>query len=81
MSNKLNIWIENSPKAPPIEVYDYVLIHDGKRRLSGFVEEKGPGWMRMYCGPTFPISAVIKFVQRNGVPFVRGTQALPANHF
>jgi hypothetical protein len=74
-------WITNSPNAPAVQVGDVARFPDGERRMSGYVAEKGPGWLRIHYGPTIPTSFVIDFVPRHGAPIPTGTTGLPLNHF
>ena len=80
----LNIaWQPNTPHAPAIAVNDLVTIQTDNpaRDLSGYVASMENGAARMHYGPTFPLSAVSKFVQRFGHPIPKGTQSLPVNGF
>lgn len=77
-------WIDNGPNAPRIQVGDIVLLADPnspKGRLSGFVTERGPGWLKIAHGPTIPVSSVEKFMPRHGAVIPTGTASLPVNHF
>lgn len=72
-----SVIVTNGPDAPAIQVNDLVVASDGKRMLRGYVESIDNGNFKMWNGPTFPTSAVYRFIQRKGNPFVKGNDSLP----
>ncbi len=75
------VWVENTPYAPAVEINDYVVIWDGRKQLSGYIVEKGLGWIKIYHGPVAPISSVLRFIPRHGKEFNFDSTSHPITHF
>lgn len=49
--------------------------------LTGYIEDLKDGKIKIYYGPWYPITDVVRFVPRDGARIPKGTQALPINSY